>query len=225
MKTNFKKIAKDGLLSSNPTLKLVLGTCPTLALTTMAENGIGMGLAVTFVLICSNVIISALRKVIPNEVRIPAFVLIIATFVTMVRLVLDYAMPDLYESLGLYLPLIVVNCIILARAESFASKNGIIASACDGLFMGLGFTCALTVMGAFREILGSGKFFGFKLWDFSIDFFASSAGAFFTFALFIAMFTAISNKIASKKSILSYKSMLNETPSNNGSDEKIAKEI
>lgn len=225
MKTNFKKIAKDGLLSSNPTLKLVLGTCPTLALTTMAENGIGMGLAVTFVLICSNVIISALRKVIPNEVRIPAFVLIIATFVTMVRLVLDCAMPDLYESLGLYLPLIVVNCIILARAESFASKNGIIASACDGLFMGLGFTCALTVMGAFREILGSGKIFGFKLWDFSIDFFASSAGAFFTFALFIAVFTAISNKIASKKSILSYKSMLNETPSNNDSDEKIAKEI
>ncbi len=128
-----------------------------LALTTMAMNGIGMGLAVTFVLICSNVIISALRKVIPNEVRIPAFVLIIATFVTMVRLALDYAMPDLYESLGLYLPLIVVNCIILARAESFASKNGVLASACDGLFMGLGFTLALTLMGAFREILGSGK--------------------------------------------------------------------
>lgn len=225
MKTNFKKIAKDGLLSSNPTLKLVLGTCPTLALTTMAENGIGMGLAVTFVLICSNVIISALRKVIPGEVRIPAFVLIIATFVTMVRLVLDYAMPDLYESLGLYLPLIVVNCIILARAESFASKNGVLASACDGLFMGLGFTCALTVMGAFREILGSGKIFGFKLWDFSIDFFASSAGAFFTFALFIAVFTAVSNKIANKKSINAYKTMLSETALKEDSDERIAKEI
>ncbi len=227
MKTNFKKIAKDGLLTSNPTLKLVLGTCPTLALTTMAENGIGMGLAVTFVLICSNVIISALRKVIPNEVRIPAFVLIIATFVTMVRLVLYYAMPDLYESLGLYLPLIVVNCIILARAESFASKNGVIASACDGLFMGLGFTCALTVMGAFREILGSGKIFGFKLWDFSIDFFASSAGAFFTFALFIAVFTAISNKIANNKSIANYKSMLNETPlkEKDSADENLPKEL
>lgn len=208
MKTNFGKIAKDGLLSSNPTLKLVLGTCPTLALTTMAMNGIGMGLAVTFVLICSNVIISALRKVIPNEVRIPAFVLIIATFVTMVRLALDYAMPDLYESLGLYLPLIVVNCIILARAESFASKNGVLASACDGLFMGLGFTLALTLMGAFREILGSGKIFGYRLWNFSIDFFASSAGAFFTFALFIAAFNAVSEKIKRNKEFKAYKSML-----------------
>lgn len=210
MKTNFGKIAKDGLLSSNPTLKLVLGTCPTLALTTMAMNGIGMGLAVTFVLICSNVIISALRKVIPGEVRIPAFVLIIATFVTMVRLALDYAMPDLYESLGLYLPLIVVNCIILARAESFASKNGVLASACDGLFMGLGFTLALTLMGAFREILGSGKIFGFRLWDFSIDFFASSAGAFFTFALFIAAFNAVSEKIKRGKEFKAYKSMLSD---------------
>lgn len=210
MKTNFKQIAKDGLITSNPTLKLVLGTCPTLALTTMAMNGIGMGLAVTFVLICSNVIISALRKVIPNEVRIPAFVLIIATFVTIVRLVLDYAMPDLYESLGLYLPLIVVNCIILARAESFASKNGVIASACDGLFMGLGFTCALTLMGAFREILGSGKIFGVKLWNFSIDFFASSAGAFFTFALFIAVFSMISEKIHKNKKLDDYKKLLAE---------------
>ena len=210
MKTNFKKIAKDGLLSSNPTLKLVLGTCPTLALTTMAMNGIGMGLAVTFVLICSNVIISALRKLIPAQVRIPAFVLIIATFVTIVRLLLDFALPDLYESLGLYLPLIVVNCIILARAESFASKNGIIASACDGLFMGLGFTCALTLMGAFREILGSGKVFGFKLWNFSIDFFASSAGAFFTYALFIAAFAAISDKCDKTKKIAGYKTVINQ---------------
>lgn len=210
MKTNFKKIAKDGLLSSNPTLKLVLGTCPTLALTTMAMNGIGMGLAVTFVLICSNVIISALRKLIPAQVRIPAFVLIIATFVTIVRLLLDFALPDLYESLGLYLPLIVVNCIILARAESFASKNGIIASACDGLFMGLGFTCALTLMGAFREILGSGKIFGFKLWNFSIDFFASSAGAFFTYALFIAAFAAISDKCDKTKKVAGYKTVINQ---------------
>lgn len=204
MKTNFKKIAKDGLISSNPTLKLVLGTCPTLALTTMAMNGIGMGLAVTFVLICSNMIISLLRKAIPNEVRIPAFVLIIATFVTIVRLVLDKLLPDIYASLGLYLPLIVVNCIILARAESFASKNGVIASACDGLFMGLGFTCALTLIGAVREILGSGAIFGIKLWNFQIGFFASSAGAFFTYAIFIMAFTAITEASKKRKKLKDY---------------------
>lgn len=199
MKTNFKKIATDGILTNNPTLKLVLGTCPTLALTTMAMNGIGMGAAVTFVLICSNVLISLLRKVIPNQVRIPAFVLIIATFVTIVRLLLDKLLPDIYDSLGLYLPLIVVNCIILARAESFASKNGVIASAADGLFMGLGFTIALTLMGAVREILGSGMIFGIKLWDFQIGFFAQSAGSFFTYAVFIALFSLISNLIEKKK--------------------------
>ena len=198
-KTNFKKIAVDGVVAQNPTLKLVLGTCPTLALTTMAMNGIGMGFAVTFVLICSNVLISLLRKVIPNQVRIPAFVLIIATFVTIVRLLLDKLMPDLYESLGLYLPLIVVNCIILARAESFASKNGLLASAADGLFTGLGFTLALTLMGAVREILGAGAIFGKKLWDFQIGFFASSAGAFFTYAIFIALFALISFKIETHK--------------------------
>ena len=198
MKSSFKKIASDGLFFSNPTLKLVLGTCPTLALTTLAMNGIGMGLAATFVLICSNVIISLLRKAIPKQVRIPAFVLIIATFVTIVRLALDYFLPDIYESLGLYLPLIVVNCIILARAESFASKNGVLASACDGLFMGLGFTLALTTMGAVREILGSGAIFGVKLWEFNIAFFSSSAGAFFTYALFIAVFAVITERITTK---------------------------
>ena len=201
MKTNFKKIATDGLVTSNPILKLVLGTCPTLALSTAASNGIGMGLAVTFVLICSNVLVSLLRKVIPNQVRIPAFVLIIATFVTLVRLILDKLMPELYASLGLYLPLIVVNCIILARAESFASKNGVIASAADGLFMGLGFTVALTLMGAFREILGSGMIFGIKLFDFNIAFFASSAGSFFTYGLFIATFAFISSKIEKAKKL------------------------
>lgn len=205
MKTNFKKIAKDGLISSNPTFKLVLGTCPTLALTTMAMNGIGMGLAVTFVLMCSNMIISLLRKAIPKEVRIPAFVLIIATFVTIVRLVLDKLLPDLYASLGLYLPLIVVNCIILARAESFASKNGVIASACDGLFTGLGFTCALTLLGAVREILGSGAIFGYKLWDFQIGFFASSAGAFFTYAIFIMLFALITETVNKRKKIKDHK--------------------
>ncbi len=214
MKTNFKKLAKEGLITSNPVLKLVLGTCPTLALTTMAMNGIYMGIAVTFVLICSNVFISALRNLIPKQVRIPAFVLIIATFVTIVRLLLDYALPDLYASLGLYLPLIVVNCLILARAESFASKNGVIASAADGLFMGLGFALALTLMGAFREILGSGAIFGVKLWDFQIGFFSSSAGAFFTFALFVALFSLIFNTIEKKKKIKSFEKE-NQKPTEN----------
>lgn len=199
MKTNFKKIATDGVITQNPTLKLVLGTCPTLALTTMAMNGIYMGLAVTFVLICSNVLISLLRKIIPSQVRIPAFVLIIATFVTLVRLLLDKLLPDAYEVLGLYLPLIVVNCIILARAESFASKNGVIASATDGLFMGIGFTLALTLMGAFREILGAGAVFGITLWNFQIGFFSSSAGSFFTYALFIAIFSLVSSTISKSK--------------------------
>ena len=201
MKTNFKKIAVDGVVAQNPTLKLVLGTCPTLALTTLAKNGIGMGLAVTFVLICSNLLISLLRKVIPNQVRIPAFVLIIATFVTIIRLLMDKLMPDLYESLGLYLPLIVVNCIILARAESFASKNGVLASAADGLFTGIGFTIALTLMGAVREILGSGAVFGIKFMDFSIGFFSSSAGAFFTYAVFIAVFSLVSSSISKKRKL------------------------
>ena len=198
-KPSIKKIAFDGVIGQNPTLKLVLGTCPTLALTTMAMNGIGMGAAVTFVLICSNLLISLLRNIIPNQVRIPAFVLIIASFVTIVRLLLDKLMPDLYESLGLYLPLIVVNCIILARAESFASKNSPLYSVLDGLFMGIGFTIALTLMGAFREILGTGAIFGVKLWNFEIGFFSSSAGAFFTYGLFIGIFALVSNLVAKKR--------------------------
>lgn len=201
MKSNFKKIALDGVITSNPTFKLVLGTCPTLALTTMAVNGLGMGAAVTFVLICSNLLVSLLRKVIPNQVRIPAFVLIIATFVTIVRLVLDKLLPDIYESLGLYLPLIVVNCIILARAESFASKNSPLYAMADGLFMGIGFTVALTLMGSVREILGSGTIFGIKLWDFQIAFFSSSAGAFFTYAVFIAVFGFVSALISKKRKL------------------------
>lgn len=204
MKKGFKKIALDGVITSNPTFKLVLGTCPTLALTTMAANGLGMGAAVTFVLICSNLLVSLLRKIIPNQVRIPAFVLIIATFVTIVRLVLDKLLPDIYESLGLYLPLIVVNCIILARAESFASKNSPLYAMADGLFMGIGFTVALTLMGSVREILGSGTIFGIKLWDFQIAFFSSSAGAFFTYAVFIAVFGFVSALISKKRKIKNF---------------------
>ena len=190
-----KNIALDGLIRQNPTFRLVLGTCPTLALTTLAINGIGMGLAVTFVLICSNILVSLLRNVIPDKVRIPAFVLIIATFVTIVSLILDKFLPDLYETLGVFLPLIVVNCIILARAESFASHNTVFYSALDGLFMGLGFTVALTLMGIVREILGKGSCFGFKLWDFKIEFFSSAPGAFLTYGLFIALFVTIYSSV------------------------------
>lgn len=201
---NIKKIASNGLIFENPTFRLVLGTCPTLALTTSAFSSFGMGVAVTFVLICSNVIISLLKNVIPKTVRIPAFILIIATFVTVVKLVLDKFLPDLYDILGVYLPLIVVNCIILGRAESFASKKPVIDSALDGLFMGLGFTLALVMMGAIREILGNGSFFGFQIWDpnlFSIGFFASSAGAFFTYGIMIALFNFIVTKVQEKKAL------------------------
>ena len=197
--SKLKNIAKSGFLSENPTFKLVLGTCPTLALTTSASNGIGMGLAVTFVLLCSNVIISLLKDIIPSKTRIPAFILIIATFVTIVKLALDKFMPSLYDSLGVYLPLIVVNCIILGRAESFASKNPVLDSALDGVFMGLGFTASITLMGIIREVLGAGAIFGVKLWNFEIGFFASSAGAFFTYGICIALFNYFINKANQKK--------------------------
>lgn len=202
-----KNIALDGLLKNNPTFRLVLGTCPTLALTTAAMNGIGMGLAVTFILICSNVIISLLRKVIPSAVRIPAFVLIIATFVTLTRMLLDKAIPSLYEAMGVYLPLIVVNCIILGRAESFASKNPVGYAALDGLFTGLGFTFALTFMGVVREVLGSGSIFGAHLWDFKIEFFTSSAGSFFVYGIFIALFNGVYSKIESKLHAMKYNAL------------------
>ncbi len=205
-----KDIMLDGLIRQNPTLKLVLGTCPTLALTTVAMNGIGMGAAVTFVLICSNIIISLLKNVIPNKVRIPAYILIIATFVTILRLVLYKFLPSIASSLGTYLPLIVVNCLILGRAESFANKNPVMASALDGLSMGLGFTIALTLMGAFREILGAGAIFGKTLWSFKIEFFAQSAGALFTYAMFIATFVGISLYINNRKAKKMIK-VMNET--------------
>ncbi|MBO5866439.1 MAG: electron transport complex subunit E [Clostridia bacterium] len=197
----FKEIALDGVVRQNPTFKLVLGTCPTLGLTTAALSCLGMGAAVTFVLICSNIIISLLRNIIPDKVRIPCFIVIIATFVTITRMVLEAYMPDLYDSLGIFLPLIVVNCIILGRAESFASHNPVGESALDGLFMGLGFTVAITLMGIVREILGNASVFGIELWDknvFSIGFFTTSAGAFLTYGLFIAGFTAIYNAIERK---------------------------
>ena len=155
-------IAKNGLIKENPTFVLVLGMCPTLGVTTSAINGMGMGLATTFVLMMSNLVISCLKSVIPDKVRIPAFIVIIATFVTMLAMVMEAYVPSLFEALGLFIPLIVVNCIVLARAESFASKNNPLLSLFDGLFMGLGFTIALTLLGLLREILGSGSAFGFK---------------------------------------------------------------
>ena len=156
MSNNKMKILTNGILNENPVLRLVLGTCPTLAVTTMAANGIGMGLAATFVLICSNIVISALRNIIPDQVRIPCYITVIAGFVTLVQMIVKAFVPSLDKALGVFLPLIVVNCIILGRAEMFASKNGIVDSALDGLGMGIGFTCTLTIMGTIREILGAG---------------------------------------------------------------------
>ena len=149
-------VLTNGLLKENPVLRLVLGTCPTLAVSTMASNGIGMGLAATFVLLCSNVVISALRKVIPDQVRIPCYITVIAGFVSVVQMLVKAYVPSLDSALGVYLPLIVVNCIILGRAEMFASKNGVLDSALDGLGMGIGFMITLTIMGTIREVLGSG---------------------------------------------------------------------
>ena len=157
---DLKKQFKEGLLIKNPVLVQLLGMCSTLAITTSLFNGIGMGLSVTIILICTNVLISALRKVIPNQIRIAAYIVIIAGFVTIVDLCLQAFLPDLSENLGVFIPLIVVNCIILGRAEAFASKNGVLASALDGLFQGIGYTCALVIMCVIREFLGSGTFGG-----------------------------------------------------------------
>lgn len=205
-----------GLIKENPVLRLVLGTCPTLAVSTSIENAIGMGIAATIVLICSNIVISALRKVIPNKVRIPCYIVVIAAFVTMVQLIVKAFAPDLDAALGIYLPLIVVNCIILGRAEGFANKNGVLASAIDGVGMGVGFTIALTLMAAIREFFGSGNLtlkvlghgttlvdlFGLGEKDIltaiglePILIFILAPGGFFTFGLLMAC----ANKIAESK--------------------------
>ena len=157
---NFKKQFRQGLLTKNPVLVQLLGMCSTLAITTSLFNGLGMGLAVTVILICSNVMISALRKVIPSQIRIASYIVIIAGFVTMVDLLLQAYLPDLSESLGVFIPLIVVNCIILGRAEAFASKNGVLASAVDGFCQGVGYTVALVIVCIIRELLGAGTFGG-----------------------------------------------------------------
>lgn len=190
----YGQIAVNGFIKENALFKLVLGTCAALGMSATLSGALGMGLSVTVVLLMSNTLISALRKVIPNAVRIPAFVVIIATLVTLLRFFLEKFIPDLYDAMGVYLPLIVVNCLILGRAESFASKRPVLESALDGLASGLGFTAALSIMGFLRELLGKGSLFGVQLWDFKIGFFASSAGAFFTYGMCIALFAFFTDR-------------------------------
>lgn len=191
MNKKFGKIALNGLIFNNPTFMLVLGTCPTLAMTSKAMDAFGMGVSVIFVLTLSNIIISALRKLIPNTVRIPAYIVIIATLVTILKLFLNKFVPALYSSMGTFLPLIVVNCIILGRAEAFASKNSVVDSALDGIFTGAGFMCALVIMGIIREFIGSGSIFGLKIMNFSIPFFSMPMGAFIVYGLCIAVFVYV----------------------------------
>ena len=183
------KVLLNGLLKENPTFVLLLGMCPTLGTTSSAMNGLSMGLATNFVLICSNIVISAVKKLIPDLVRIPAYIVIIATFVTVVQLCMEAYTPALYASLGLYIPLIVVNCIVLGRAESFAAKNGVVASAFDGIGIGLGFTWALALLGACRELLGSGKLFGVTLMpeEYGSLIFILAPGAFIVLGYLIAI--------------------------------------
>ncbi len=184
----------NGLFKENPTFVLMLGMCPTLAVTTSAMNGLGMGLTTMVVLALSNMIISLLRNIIPDKVRIPAFIVIIASFVTMMELLLEGFLPSLYDALGIYIPLIVVNCIILGRAEAYASKNPVLPSLFDGIGMGLGFSFALTCIGAVRELIGSGKIFGFSVMPASYvpcAIFVMAPGAFFV----LAALTALQNKV------------------------------
>ena len=193
-----KKTFTNGLLVENPVFRLVLGTCPTLAVSTMASNAIGMGIAATIVLIGSNLVISLLRNIIPDKVRIPAFITVIAGFVTVVQMLVKAFTPEIDKSLGIFLPLIVVNCIILARAEMFANKNGVLLSVIDGLSMGIGFTSALLVMGSIRELLGSGTIFGIPVTQGHIDpigIFILPPGGFFVFGLLIAL----TDKLAKEK--------------------------
>ena len=192
----FKEFTK-GILKENPNLVMLLGMCPTLAVTTMAENGLGMGLATTFVLVCSNLVISLLKRIIPSQVRLPCFIVIISGFVTVVGMLLQKFIPSLYDALGLFLSLITVNCIILGRAEMFACKNKVLPSVLDGLGMGVGFTLSLLVVGSFREILGSGTWFGIQLMpDFMqpMTIFILPAGGFFSLGIIIALVGKISKR-------------------------------
>ena len=193
-----RKIFMNGIINENPTFRMVLGMCPTLAITTAVSNGIGMGLATTVVLVCSNLFISLLRKAIPDEIRIPAFIVVIATFVTIVQLVIKAFLPALDAALGMFIPLIVVNCIIFGRAEAFAFKNKPLASVFDGLGMGLGFTCAITLICAVRELFGVGTLLGIQVMPASympMDLLVKPAGGFIVLGLMMALM----NKLLPKK--------------------------
>ena len=194
----FRKIFMNGIIDENPTFRMVLGTCPTLAITTAVSNGIGMGLATTAVLVCSNLFISLLRKAIPDEIRIPAFIVVIATFVTIVQLIIKAFLPALDAALGMFIPLIVVNCIIFGRAEAFACKNKPLAAVADGLGMGLGFTCAITLICAVRELFGAGTLLGVQVMPagyLPMDLLVKPAGGFIVLGLMMALM----NKLLPKK--------------------------
>ena len=198
---SLRKTFLNGILNENPVLRLVLGMCPTMAITTTAFNGIGMGLAATFVLVFSNLVISSMRKVIPEAIRIPTFVVAIATFVTIVQLIVEAFVPALHKSLGIFIPLIVVNCIIFARAESFAFKNPPMRSVIDGLGMGVGFTLAITVLAALREVLGNGTFFGAWVMPAAyqpMTIITSPPGGFIMLGLLLATVNLITRKIGKR---------------------------
>lgn len=230
MKNKYAKITLDGLIFNNPTFMLVLGTCPTLGLISSATSAAGMGLTVVVILTLSNILISAMRKIIPNEVRIPAYIVIIATLVTLARMVLEKLVPDLYDSLGGFLALIVVNCIILGRAEAFANKHNVLESAVDGLANGFGFTAALTIMGIVCEFLGSGSIFGFKIMEFTIGMFATPAGSFIIYGLSIAVFTYIMDLVFRSRRVkenrLARENLLDMNPDGGAKDlAEAAKEV
>ena len=190
---NYLNIIKNGITKENPTFVLMLGMCPTLATTTSAINGMSMGLATMFVLICSNVVISLIKNLTPDMVRIPVFIVVIASFVTILQMVMKAYLPDIYASLGLFIPLIVVNCVILGRAEGFASKNGPVASLMDGIGIGLGFTIGLTLLGICREFLGNGSIFGLTLLPetYNMLMFVLPPGAFITLGFLVAIVNKI----------------------------------
>ncbi|MEG0126747.1 MAG: electron transport complex subunit E, partial [Clostridia bacterium] len=201
-KKSLAKVLTNGLFNENPTFRLLLGMCPTLAISTAASRGLGMGLATTFVLIFSNMAISALRNIIPEKMRIPSFVVVIATFVTIIDLLIKAYMPSMSDSLGIYIPLIVVNCIIFARAEAFAFKNPVLPSIVDGLGMGLGFTCSITLLSAVREIIGSGKFFDMQVMPASYQPMAvivSPSGGFLTLGILLLIVNAIVKHFENRK--------------------------
>lgn len=190
------KILLNGIIKENPIFVLLLGMCPTLGTTSSAINGLGMGLATMFVLLCSNVVVSLVKNLIPDMVRIPSFIVIIASFVTLLQMIMQAYVPDLYSQLGLFIPLIVVNCVVLGRAESFAAKNSPLSSLFDGIGMGLGFTFALTLLGAVREFLGTGKIFGFEVYPekYGMIMFVLAPGAFIALGYLIATIDVLKKK-------------------------------